>query len=216
MTTQHPGAGSQPPRPRTDAFLRGLARLVLSVFFRDVVVIGADRFPAGGPVIVVSNHLNSLIDGVALTAALPRMPRMLAASIIWDNAPLRPLLAAAGVIPVFRLQDVGPGNTRHRDTFEQTWELLAGGGVLSLFPEGASHNEPHLLPMKSGAARIALETGKQRGPLDIRIVPVGLFYEAKTVFRSRALVEIGDQLDIGPDLDRYRDGDAAARQQSVR
>ena len=107
MNRGEPRAGDLPSRPRTDAFLRSLGRLVLSVFFRRIEVVGAERFPAEGPVVVVANHFNSIVDGALITTYLPRMPRLLAASIVWRSKSLVPLLDAAGVIPVIRQQDAG-------------------------------------------------------------------------------------------------------------
>ena len=70
-----------------------------------------------------------------------------------------------------------------------------------LFPEGVSHNSPKLLPAKTGAARIALgavsiDSGGE--PLDLRIVPVGLFYTSKTTFRSEALLHFGESFRVEP------------------
>ncbi|MFT5341750.1 MAG: glycerol-3-phosphate O-acyltransferase/dihydroxyacetone phosphate acyltransferase, partial [Paracoccaceae bacterium] len=84
-----------------------------------------------------------------------------------------------------------------------SWDLLAAGGVLALFPEGISHNDPFIKPMKSGTARIVLEAERQRGPLNISIVPIGLNFEAKSKFRSRILMQIGDPLEIGDIVENY-------------
>ena len=63
------------------------------------------------------------------------------------------------------------------------------------FPEGISHDEPELQPLKTGAARIALGAMERHGPLPVRIVPVGLTFEEKGVFRSRALLVVGEAID---------------------
>jgi glycerol-3-phosphate O-acyltransferase/dihydroxyacetone phosphate acyltransferase len=59
---------------------------------------------------------------------------------------------------------------------------------VAIFPEGTSHSDPHLKPLKTGAARIALGTGLA----DLTIVPVGLYYVDKAKFRSDALVVYGE------------------------
>src|SRR5207247_683798 len=74
---------------------------------------------------------------------------------------------------------------RNLETFARCRSLLARGGTIALFPEGSSHNEPAPLPLKTGAARIALEAEDEHGPLGMRVVPVGLVYEDKERFRSR-------------------------------
>ena len=57
-----------------------------------------------------------------------------------------------------------------------------------IFPEGISHHEPQLAPIKTGAARIALSARDERGIHDLRIVPVGLNFEDKASPRTRVLV----------------------------
>lgn len=192
------------PGPRADALLRGLARRVLAIFFRRVETVGAERVPESGPLVVVANHVNGLVDPALLMAELPRMPRFLAKSTLWGYRLLRPLLRLAGAIPVYRLNDPGVDPARNVETFAICWELLAQGGVLALFPEGVSHSEPGLRPLKSGAARITLDAEGRLGPLGVQILPVGLVYDAKHRFRSRVLVQVGDPLDPATELDRYR------------
>nr|WP_281496531.1 lysophospholipid acyltransferase family protein [Pseudohalocynthiibacter sp. F2068] len=216
-TTVEPRAGIALPRPRTDAFLRSLGRITLGSFFRKIEVVGIDRFPVTGPVIVVANHFNSLVDGAIITTFLPRMPRFLAASTVWDFKPIIPLLNAAGAVPVYRRQDGRHEEGSLTDSFSKATELLAAGGILAIFPEGISHNEPHVLPLKSGAARIALEAEANHGPLGVKIVPVCLTFDAKNKFRSRVLVEIGDLIEVNADhVDRFSSSKSATRTSSAK
>ena len=216
MPKQAPQAGDHPPRPRTDAFLRWLGRYVFTVFFRQIEITGKKHIPETGPIIVVAKHSNSLVDGGFITTYFPRMPRMLAASTIWDNKPLIPLLTAARVIPVFRQQDQRANIARNKQAFAATWDLLGAGGVLTLFPEGISHNDPFIKPMKSGTARIALEAERHRGPLNITIIPVGLNFEATTKFRSRVLMQIGEPLKISDIVQCYTQAERPERTKYVR
>jgi glycerol-3-phosphate O-acyltransferase/dihydroxyacetone phosphate acyltransferase len=176
--------------------LRALGKVLMGAFFRDIQVVGLENFPKTGPAVVVANHFNSLIDGAAIATYLPRMPRFLAASTVWDNKPLIPLLNAAGVVPLFRRQDGRAQSGKLDEAFAKSTGLLAAGGVLAIFPEGISHNDPAVRPLKSGTARIALEAEQTKGPLDLKIVPVGLDFDAKSRFRSRILVEIGMPISI--------------------
>src|SRR4051794_24149217 len=93
-----------------DRFFRALVRLVLRVFFREVEVAGAERLPAGVPLVLVANHVNGLIDPLLLIGPLPtveRPPRFLGKSTLWQNPLVRPFLDLAGAIPVYRRQDEG-------------------------------------------------------------------------------------------------------------
>jgi hypothetical protein len=140
------------------------------------------------------------------------MPRFLGKSTLWDIQPLKPLLDLAGVIPVYRRHDPGVDPSKNVEAFAASWQLLAEGGALSLFPEGKSHSEPSLQPLKTGAARILLEAERRHGPLGVRILPVGLIYDAKERFRSRALVQVGDPIDPAPEvaLDQQKAAGGAA------
>ncbi|MCB1848728.1 MAG: 1-acyl-sn-glycerol-3-phosphate acyltransferase [Halieaceae bacterium] len=176
--------------------------LVLSIFFRRIEISGAENVPADSPVIYTPNHMNSLVDGLLARTQLPRDPRPLASATLWGVTALRPLLAAVGAIPVYRKQDsddpayVG----KNRDMFAACYEALAGRAAIVLFPEGESHAYPALQQLKTGVARIALGAEQRHGPLAVRIIPVGLNFDARAKFRSRVLISIGQPIDPLADL----------------
>ncbi len=186
-----------------DGVVACLARLVLRVFFREIELLGIERLPRSVPLVIVSNHTNSVVDGVLLLALPGVRARLLAKSTLWSHPFMRPLLVLAGALPVYRRQDPGVDMTGNFATFARCHRALAGGATIALFPEGTSHNEPHALPLKTGAARIALEAEATRGPLGVRIVPVGLSYEAKGRFRSRVRVSVGHPIDPAAEVARY-------------
>ena len=177
--------------PRALRVLVALDRLVLSVFFRRIEVEGLERIPASGPLVFVANHVNGLIDPMLVLGCLPLVPRFLGKSTLWDIPPLRPFLRWARVIPVYRRSDAADV-ARNAETFAASRAALAEGGAVAIFPEGRSHDEPALAPLKTGAARIALEAEAVHGPLGVRILPVGLVFDRRERFRSRALVEVGE------------------------
>jgi 1-acyl-sn-glycerol-3-phosphate acyltransferase len=191
--------GRRPFRRLLDDVGAGLARLLLGVFFRDVEVVGKGRIPRGVPLMIVANHVNNLIDPMLVMGFLGGRPRFLAKSTLWSHPVVAPLLIFIGAVPVYRRRDRAPV-ARNLETFARCREVLAGGGTVALFPEGGSHNEPAPLPLKTGAARIALETEARHGALGLRVVPVGLVYEEKERFRSRVLVQVGEPID--PSLDQ--------------
>lgn len=177
-----------------DRVAQGIARLALAIFFRRIEVVGRERVPPAGPVVVVANHGNGLIDPALLLAVLPRPVRFLGKSTLWKNPALRPFLALAGVIPVFRRTDPGVDAARNVETFARCRDALTRGEAVALFPEGMSHGEPSLQPLKTGAARIALGAAAA-GAGRVAILPVGLSFDARESFRSRALVTVGAPFD---------------------
>jgi glycerol-3-phosphate O-acyltransferase/dihydroxyacetone phosphate acyltransferase len=194
--------------------LRALIRLVLRVFFQRVEVVGEELIPLDRPLVLVANHVNGLVDALLILGPLPVWPRLLGKHTLWKIPILRPFLRMAGVIPVYRAQDQ-VDTAQNEETFARCHDHLISGGALCIFPEGKSHSEPMLQPLKTGLARIVLGAERKKPGLGVRIVPVGLTFDAKESFRSRALVQVGEPIDPAPpspetDLDRT-DNPAAVR-----
>jgi len=174
--------------------LRPLLGLLLKVYFRKVRVVGVDRLPGEGPLLVVSNHVNSLLDPLLLFALLPRPPRFLAKAPLFRHPMVAPFLRAMRALPVHRRQD-GAGTAANAATFEACEHALVDGECIALFPEGLSHNEPRLQPLKTGAARI-LGRASRRGAATA-LVPVGLLFTARSVFRSEVTAVAGPPVPWG-------------------
>jgi 1-acyl-sn-glycerol-3-phosphate acyltransferase len=182
-------------------------QLTAHVFFRQVSRTGLERLPCDAPCVLVANHNNSVVDSFLLLGLPGPRPTLLAKSTLFSHPLMGPLLALAGALPVYRRGDPGVDVARNRRTFERCQSVLAGGGRVALFPEGTSHNAGGRLPLKTGAARIALGAELARGPLGLRVVPVALRYEHKERFRSRVWVHVGTPIDPTPEVRLSRRGD---------
>jgi glycerol-3-phosphate O-acyltransferase/dihydroxyacetone phosphate acyltransferase len=185
-----------------DRLVRLIARAATLGWFRAVEVTGLERIPRTGPVLLVANHHGGFVDPALLVATVPRPVRFLAMASLFRILPLRPLLVFGGAIPVHRARDVegeDAGTRRNVDAFAACFAHLRDGGAIGIFPEGEASDEAHLLPIRTGAARIALGA-HSRGAMGLRIVPVGLIYEDKQRARSRAYVRVGDPIELDSDL----------------
>jgi 1-acyl-sn-glycerol-3-phosphate acyltransferase len=188
-----------------DVVMNRVARILVSIFFRQIDVESYELPP--GPLIVVANHANGLVDGLVLMGYLPRYPRFLGKSTLWKILPLAPFLRLAGAVPVYRAAD-GGGTERNVEAFRTAADLLAAGGVVGVFPEGISHDEGSVQPLRTGTARIALAAA-EAGVTHLTIVAAGLIYDDKATFRSRALVRLGAPAPVDPWLSAYRDDPVA-------
>lgn len=177
------------------ALIVALFRFTLRLFFRRVETEGLERVPPAGPVMFVLNHPNSLVDPVFVLCLAPRPASFLAKAPLFRIPIVGALVRGAGSIPVERRQDPGADLTKNREMFARVRAHLAAGGAVALFPEGTSHSDPRLKPMKTGAARIALGVSS---PTPLQIQPVGLFYTDKRTFRSAALVYFGEPFPVSP------------------
>ena len=80
--------------------LRALVAGLLAVFYRRIEVVGVERVPRHGPLIVAANHHNALVDPLVVIAALPRALRPVAKAPLFRHPLIAPFLALVGAIPV--------------------------------------------------------------------------------------------------------------------
>jgi 1-acyl-sn-glycerol-3-phosphate acyltransferase len=192
-------------RPRTEPgprLVASLATAIAHVFYR-VDVIGAP--PASGPLLLLPNHPNALLDPAIVIATAGRPVRFLAKSTLFAGL-VGPLVRAAGAIPVYRKQDTAEVR-RNTETFAAVDSALARSEAICLFPEGISHSSGMLEPLRTGAARMALSAAA--AGVDVRLVPVGINLERKTAFRSRVTIAYGQALTVSPAEAGSGDKDAA-------
>ena len=83
--------------------------------------------------------------------------------------------------------------------FNAAHESLAKGSCLGIFPEGGSHDNSDLLPLKVGIAAIAFGV-LEKYNTNVQIVPVGLNYFRGHKFRGRVVVEFGKPIQIDKNL----------------
>ena len=100
-----------------------------------------------------------------------------------------------GMIKVYRKQDLpstdaAPGGvSRHHKMFEAVENTFLRGENILIFPEGKSHDFPYVLDLRSGGARMLLETeGHAQFALGLSWLPISLDVEDKTRPGSRILL----------------------------
>ena len=187
---------------------------LVRLFYSKIDVRGRKHLPAAGPVIYVLNHPNGILDPVLLMVATRRPVAFLAKSTIFTYPLVGWAARVFGALPVFRKRDVGlrggPADSRdmaarNEATFAECRALLRQGGAMALFPEGTTHSEPELLPLRTGAARITLSAEDETGwSMHLRVVPVGLWYENKTRFRTSVLLVVGEPFIVDDYAEAYR------------
>ncbi len=177
---------------------RSPARFLAGLFYRRVEVAGLERVPLSGPLIVAANHHQGLMDGILLTAALPRRLCPIAKAPLFRYPVIGQLARLAGAIPVHRRQDSGGRAADNQAMFGAAERALGQGAAILIFPEGGSQPEPALMPLRTGTARLVLGSGwvadrELRRPAATTLLPVGLMFHEPGTFRvGTALVLIGE------------------------
>ncbi len=172
-----------------------VVQVVTRVFFRRVQVIGTEHVPETGGALLVAWHPNGIVDPALILARSPVPVVFGARHGLFRWPVLGTLMRALGCVPIFRPKDMGKSNpedirARNAASLDALARAIAGGACSALFPEGVSHDSPHPLAIKTGAARLYYRARAHRTPGTSPpvIVPVGLHYDRKRVYRSNALV----------------------------
>ena len=194
------------------AQIRNLARLLTRRFFRRIEVTGLEHVPPDGGGVLVSWHPNGVIDPVLIMSVFPRSLSIGARHTLFDIPLFGWLMKGAGAVPIQRPQEGGDPEARksaNQAALGALAERVAEGHFTCLFPEGTSHDGSDLLEFKTGAARFFYQARAMQpagAPMPL-IVPVGLHYNAKSAFRSSALVSFHPPLYLPPHLDVVPPGD---------
>ena len=185
------GVPDRSRRSRHDACTRccaPIAGVALRWYYRDIQVDGLERIPRQRPLLLVVNHPNALVDALLVGWIVPRRVFVTAKSTLFTNPLADVLLRALGVVPLYRASDaVHDGErldpARNRDTLSRGARRAAARWHGADLSRGKTHDEPSLAPLKTGAARMALEARDAGDVTDLAIVPIGLTFERKDVPR---------------------------------
>ena len=156
--------------------------------------------------LLVAWHPNGLADGVLVLGFCPRSVTFGVRHGLFRIPVVGWLLRGVGAVPLYRARDRGeagaPVSDRERRAANhRSLAALAEAArqsFVAVFPEGATHDEPNLLELRAGAARL-FQLARESGG-DPALVPVGLHYERKHAFRSRALVAFHAPVELPSDL----------------
>lgn len=165
-----------------------IAKAAARSYYR--VTVAGGRVPSEGPALLVGNHNNSLIDPALVVLAADRPMRFLAKAPLFVHPMLGWFIRGVGSVPVYRVQDDPTKVGQNADTFRDAFAALAQGDAIGIFPEGISHTGSQLVPLKTGAARIALGAASRIGQA-FPIVPLGLVIPDRETYRSEVHVIIG-------------------------
>lgn len=199
--------------------MKPVVRLGLRVFFRRLEVRHRQRLRLPGPLLLCSNHPNTLLDPLVTAVQRSEPIAFLAKSTFFKNPFLGAIMRSGNSIPIYRRQDVAGGAealtaqqlaASNEASFGQCYDYLERGGTVMIFPEGTSISERRLRPLKTGAARIALGTEARHDfKLGLKLVCVGTNYSDPSKFRSDVLLNVAPPIIIADYAARYHQDPAA-------
>jgi len=172
-----------------------LSFICAKLFFGRVVVSNSHKIPSNGPLLFVANHRNMILDAGMVRYSCRRELYYLAKHTLFTNKIIGWFFRQANGVPIYRRQDDPSMVSKNKDSFEEIYKLFEGGKCLNVFPEGISIASSSLLKIKTGAARMAINTEmKNTFRLNLKIIPVGINYSNPSRFKSEVFIQYGDPI----------------------
>lgn len=193
-------------------FFRFFTWLTLPIYYKQIRLGGKDRLIHKGPLIVVCNHPNTLVDVIQVAIHLKQRLGYLANAGIFKNPIARRIWSSLQAIPVYRKQDVAEGEQRdNQDSFRACYAFLNRKKTLMVLPEGSSYSEMKLREIKTGTARIALQYQANYGvDSGLKILPFSLNYSDPIKFRSKLILGVNEAISLEGYADLYQKDAKAA------
>jgi 1-acyl-sn-glycerol-3-phosphate acyltransferase len=121
-------------------------------FFYRVRVEGLEHVPEDGPAILASNHV-SFSDSFFLPLVLRRRVTFVAKAEYFEDPKTAWFFRAVGQIPIKRT-----GGSASEGALAAAREVLDGGGLFGIYPEGTRSGDGRLYKGHTGVARLAVQT----------------------------------------------------------
>ena len=140
-------------------FIKFLARPIFRVLF-SVEHHGVENIPTNGAVIIAGNH-PSYLDPLLVGLPIKRTIRFMAWDALFKVPVLGQIIRAIGAFPV----DIRKG--KGESAFREALRVLNEGDALGIFPEGQRSEQAAMGELRTGVARLAIETGAPIVPVTI-------------------------------------------------
>ena len=144
------------------AILKVLIAGISRVLFR-LSVVGADRVPREGRLLLASNHL-SVLDPALIGAVLPRELDYMAKTELFRIPGFGALIRRLNAHPVDR-------SGSDSAALRLALRLLGDGRAVLVFPEGTRGSEGHLQAARAGAGMLAALSGAPVVPVYVHVMP---------------------------------------------
>ena len=195
------------------SLFRSYVMFAFRKFFSRYIVMGKENIPETGPVIFAPNHLNALMDALAVISVVPhKMPVVfLARSDYFNNKVIARFLHFCKILPAFRMREGLENVDKNNEIFEACVDVLNHNQAIGIMPEGNQGSKRKLRPLAKGIFRIAFmaqqKYGNQPG---VKIVPVGLDWGNIDKYGEHIIINVGKPIEVCEYMNEYEENQPAA------
>jgi 1-acyl-sn-glycerol-3-phosphate acyltransferase len=194
-------------------------RLAHSVYYRRIHFLGKENMPANVPLMVISDHQNSLNDALALVLAINargrRKIRAIARADAFEFPVFGTIFRGIGIMPAFRLMYQGIGSlANNADTFLKTYHELLNNGTIIIYPEAGHQDKRWLGKFSYGYLRLAFEAAERSNfESEVFVMPSCNHYSDYMNIREDMLIKFGEPVSLKPYYEQYKERHRTAQRE---
>lgn len=185
-------------------------------FYSEYIVLGKENIPAEGPFIFAPNHLNALMDALAVLSVSSDSYStvFLARADMFRKRRMADFLTFAKIMPAFRIRDGIENLGKNAEIFNRCVEVLETNNAMGIMPEGNQELERKIRPLVKGIFRVAFSAQERIGPnKNVKITPVGIDFGSLTKAQSHIIINIGKPIEVADYMTLYKENVAVATNQ---
>ncbi|MDA3927836.1 MAG: 1-acyl-sn-glycerol-3-phosphate acyltransferase [Prolixibacteraceae bacterium] len=192
--------------------LRPLGKLIHNFSYKNIKIKGIENIPKNQAVLIAPNHQNALSDSLAILVHTKMQPVFLGRADMFKNKFAASFLSFFKISPVFRVRDGKETLDKNHEVFDNCVNILKKHKMLCIYPEASHIGMKRMNPHKKAIPRIAFLTAEATNfELNVKILPVGIYYSHYYNFRRNLIVEFGKPLNSSDYYELYKQkGEAKA------
>ncbi|WP_339924325.1 1-acyl-sn-glycerol-3-phosphate acyltransferase [uncultured Cyclobacterium sp.] len=175
-------------------FLNRFVKTALWFYFAEIKVNGKWKDLKDVPIIIVANHQNALLDPLLIATYINLKPHFLSRASVFKNPIIAKILAFIRMVPVYRIRDGFGSIPGNKASFSYCEKVLKNQGKVLIFPEGKHSLKRQVRPLSKGFTRIISEALRNEPEMDLRILPIGINYQAHQKSGSKVLIDVGEPI----------------------
>ncbi len=179
-----------------------------TLYYRKVYFLHTENIPPQGtPLIIVSNHQNSLNDALGIIASIDlRRPRFLSRADIFKKPIIAKCLNLLGLIPVYRQRDGMENVKNNLNVFDAVEDYIDRGYTIILFPEAGHQDRRFLGRFFLSYTRLAFDAAQRSNfEKEIFILPCANHYSDYFKWREEFVISYGKPVSIKPFYQLYQE-----------
>ncbi len=203
---------------RLYSFLRPYVDYHVRKAFRRYKVVGYDKIPKSAACIFAANHTNTLMDALVLLSMNHEKKVFIARGDMFKKPAIAKIMFFLRILPIYRIRDGFKSvKDNNAEIIDKAADVIHDEVKLFIYPEATHRTKHSLRQLSKGIFHIALKANNDFGhEKPVYIVPTGIEYGDYFRYRSTALVNFGEPINVTEYVNQNKDENEAVIMNGLR